>query len=87
MGASPADIKRQFLVESASITLIGGAIGIIAGVLISFAVEYVKGSSFIVNANACVVAFVFSMLVGIIFGLWPAARAAKLDPVQALSGE
>ncbi|MBR3814641.1 MAG: ABC transporter permease [Spirochaetaceae bacterium] len=87
LGASPADIKRQFLVESASITLIGGAIGIIAGVLISFAVEYVKGSSFIVNANACVIAFVFSMLVGIIFGLWPAARAAKLDPVQALSGE
>lgn len=87
LGASPTDIKRQFLVESASITLIGGAIGIIAGVLISFAVEYVKGSSFIVNANACVIAFVFSMLVGIIFGLWPAARAAKLDPVQALSGE
>ena len=87
LGASPADIKRQFLVESASITLIGGAIGIVIGVLISFAVEYVKGSSFIVNADACVIAFVFSMLVGIIFGLWPAARAAKLDPVQALSGE
>ena len=75
------------MVESASITLIGGAIGIIIGVLISFAVEYVKGSSFIVNINACVIAFVFSMFVGIFFGLWPAIRASKLDPVIALSGE
>lgn len=87
LGASPADIRRQFLVESASITLIGGAIGILIGVLISFAIEYVKGSSFIVNINACVVAFAFSMFVGIFFGLSPASRAAKLDPVQALSGE
>ena len=87
LGASPFDIRRQFLVESASITLIGGAIGIIIGVFISFAVEYVKGSSFIVNINACIIAFVFSMFVGIFFGLWPAIRASKLDPVIALSGE
>ena len=87
LGASPFDIRRQFLVESASIRLIGGAIGIIIGVLLSFAVEYVKGSSFIVNINACVIAFVFSMFVGIFFGLWPAIRASKLDPVIALSGE
>ena len=87
LGASPACIRRQFLVESASITLIGGAFGVLFGVLISFAVEYVKGSSFVVNVNACIISFVFSVFVGVFFGLSPASRAAKLDPVDALSGE
>ncbi len=87
LGASPRDIKQQFLVESASITLIGGFFGIIAGVLLSFAVEYVQKISYVINANACVIAFVFSVFVGIFFGLNPASRAAKLDPVIALSGD
>ena len=87
LGASPADIRQQFLVESASITLIGGAMGIIIGIMISMAVEYVQGNSFVISWNACVLAFVFSVFVGIFFGLNPASRAAKLDPVIALSGE
>lgn len=87
LGASPADIRQQFLVESASITLIGGAMGIIIGIMICMAVEYVQGNSFVINWNACVLAFVFSVFVGIFFGLNPASRAAKLDPVIALSGE
>ena len=87
LGASPADIRQQFLVESASITLIGGILGIIAGIGISLAVEYVQKQSFIINVEACIVAFVFSVFVGIFFGLNPAGRAAKLDPVIALSGE
>lgn len=87
LGASPADIRRQFLVESAAITLIGGIAGIIIGIAISIAVEYVKGQSFIVSTGACAVSFVFSVFVGIFFGMNPAARAAKLDPVLALAGE
>ena len=87
LGASPGDIKRQFLVESAAITLIGGLLGIIFGIMISLAVEYVKGQSFIISWTACLIAFVFSVFVGIFFGLNPAARAAKLDPVLALAGE
>ena len=87
LGASPRDIKQQFLVESASITLIGGIFGIGVGILLSLAVEYVQKISYVINANACVIAFVFSVFVGIFFGLNPASRAAKLDPVIALSGE
>ena len=87
LGASPGDIRQQFLVESASITLIGGFFGIVVGVLISLAVEYVQKQSYVINWNACLIAFVFSVFVGIFFGLNPASRAAKLDPVIALSGE
>lgn len=87
LGASPSDIRQQFLIESASITFIGGIIGIICGIIISLAVEYVQKQSFIINVNACIISFIFSVIVGIFFGLNPASRAAKLDPVIALSGE
>lgn len=87
LGASPFDIKRQFLVESASITLTGGILGVILGIVISLAVEYIKSESFIISWQACVISFVFSVVVGIFFGYNPASRAAKLDPVVALSGE
>ena len=87
LGASPADIRQQFLIESASITLLGGIMGIIVGIAVSLAVEYVQSNALIISWNACVISFVFSVFVGIFFGLNPASRAAKLDPVIALSGE
>ncbi len=87
LGASPNDIRQQFLVESASITLIGGFFGVILGILISLAVEYVQKQAYVINTNACIIAFIFSVFVGIFFGLNPASRAAKMDPVIALSGE
>lgn len=87
LGASPSDIRQQFLVESASITLIGGFLGVILGTGISLAVEYVQKQAIVININACWIAFLFSVFVGIFFGLNPASRAAKLDPVIALSGE
>ena len=87
LGASPADIRQQFLIESASITLLGGFMGIIAGIIVSLAVEYVQSNALIVSTKACIISFVFSVFVGIFFGLNPASRAAKLDPVIALSGE
>lgn len=86
LGASPFAICRQFLVESASITLLGGIIGILLGILISFIIEYIKGQPFAVQGSACFVAFFFSMFVGIFFGFSPARRASKLDPVEALAG-
>ena len=86
LGASPFAICRLFLVESAAITLVGGFLGIIFGVCISFAIEYVKGRPFAVQLPACFVAFLFSVVVGIFFGLSPARRAARLDPVDALAG-
>lgn len=87
LGATPADIRRQFLVESASITLIGGFLGILSGIAISLAIEYVKNTGFSISPRACIISFVFSAATGIFFGLNPAARAAKLDPVVALAGE
>lgn len=87
LGASPADIRQQFLVESASITLIGGIIGVITGIIISLCVEYVQKQVFVINIKACFISFIFSVITGIFFGLNPASRAAKLDPVIALSGE
>ena len=86
LGASPFAICRQFLVESASITLLGGIIGIMLGIAISFALEYIKGQPFAVQLSACVVAFIFSVFVGIFFGFSPARKASKLDPVEALAG-
>ena len=87
LGASPNVIRQQFLIESASITLMGGVAGIVLGVLISIAVEYVRSLSYVISWQSCVIAFVFSVFVGIFFGFSPASRAAKLDPVVALSGE
>ena len=87
LGASPNDIRQQFLIESASITLIGGVLGVISGIIISLAVEYVQKQAYVISTQACLIAFIFSVFVGIFFGLNPASRAAKLDPVIALSGE
>lgn len=87
LGASPAVIRQQFLIESASITVLGGIAGIALGIAISLAVEYVRSLTYIVSWQSCVIAFLFSVFVGIFFGFSPASRAAKLDPVAALSGE
>ena len=87
LGARPFDIKRQFLVESASITLIGGLIGIGFGGVLSLIIEKLQDYTLMININACIIAFVFSVFVGVFFGYNPAKRAAKLDPVLALAGE
>ena len=86
LGASPMAICRQFLVESASITLFGGIIGIVLGIFLALAVEYVRGQPYTIQFGACIIAFVFSVFVGVFFGLSPAIRASKLDPVEALAG-
>ena len=85
LGASPNVIRQQFLIESASITVLGGVLGIVSGILISFAVEYLRSLAYVISWQSCIVAFFFSVFVGIFFGFSPASRAAKLDPVAALS--
>ena len=87
LGASPNVIRLQFLIESALITVLGGTVGIVVGIAISAVAAKVMGNSFAVQWGACILAFVFSAGIGIFFGLSPASRAAKLDPVAALSSE
>lgn len=87
LGATPGDIRGQFLVESATITLFGGFLGILTGIGISYVAVKILEWGFAIKWTACILAFVFSAFVGVFFGLSPAARAAKLDPVDALASE
>ena len=92
VGANYRDIIRQFLTESVVITLSGGVIGIMVGVLISFGLalgarRFGLDWQFAVPLEAFIVSLLFSSAFGIIFGLGPAKRAARLDPVEAMRKE
>ncbi len=87
IGATRRDVIRQFLVETTLITVTGGFVGTVVGVGLSQLVAYFAGWSTIVTVTSVAVACLVSVTVGIVFGLYPAVRAAKLDPVHALHYE
>jgi putative ABC transport system permease protein len=91
LGARPRDILRQFLVEAVVLSSIGGVFGIIVGVvaslLINWVINWLLPSShwpMVVSFPATVIALVFAAAVGIFFGYYPARRASRLDPIEAL---
>jgi putative ABC transport system permease protein len=87
LGATRRDILWQFLTEAMTLTGAGGIIGIVIGGLLAFLINTFSPFPAVVQPTWVVVAFATSMAVGLTFGLWPAAKAARLDPIEALRYE
>jgi putative ABC transport system permease protein len=84
LGARPRDIRAQFLTESIVICTIGGMLGTAIGLGISAGIAKLMGFPTAVDTNMMMVAVGFAAFVGVFFGLYPAVRASKLDPIEAL---
>ena len=87
IGARGQDILAQFLVEALTLSLLGGLIGIAVGLGVSALIGQLAGWGFAFNPSTVVAAVLFSLLVGVVFGVWPARQAARLDPINALRYE
>lgn len=87
VGAKQGAILGQFLAESVLLTLIGGVIGIVVGVALGFAVGAVGGFSIVISWQSIVLATSVSAIIGVLFGYYPAYRAARLNPIEALRYE
>ena len=87
VGARGRDIMMQFLVEAMTLATLGGAIGVLLGVLISWLVAYIANWNISLNPLSIILAVGFSAAIGIFFGYYPAKKAAKMQPIEALRYE
>jgi putative ABC transport system permease protein len=87
IGARGRDILAQFLVEALTLSLLGGLIGIVVGLVVSAGIGQLAGWGFAFNPLTIAAAVIFSLAVGVVFGVWPARQAARLDPISALRYE
>jgi putative ABC transport system permease protein len=87
LGARARDILSQFLIEALTLSLLGGVIGISLGLLVSALIGRIAGWGFQFDPATVAMATVFSLAVGVVFGVWPARVAARLDPIAALRYE
>ena len=87
IGARTTDILLQFLIESIFLSAIGGIIGIILGIGLGPAVKKLANLEYVVQTNMVLLSFFFSLAIGVFFGIAPARKAAKLNPIDALRAE
>ncbi|MDA3817489.1 MAG: ABC transporter permease [Prolixibacteraceae bacterium] len=87
VGAKNKDILKQFLYESTILSLVGGVVGMIFGVGLSYAVSSLLGWSFVLNIPTMAVSFIVCAAIGMFFGWYPARKASNLDPINALRYE
>jgi len=87
IGALERDVLMQFLIEAVVLSSFGGFFGIILGLLAAATGAHVLGMPFVLNLGIVANAVVFSAAVGVIFGFFPARKAARLDPIEALRHE
>jgi putative ABC transport system permease protein len=87
IGARQKDILTQFLIEAVTVTALGGALGVITGFGLAYAISALIGFPLLISVASAVLGVGVSSVVGIISGLWPAWRAARLDPIEALRAE
>jgi putative ABC transport system permease protein len=87
LGATRGNIMLQFLVEALALCLVGGGLGVLLGIGAAITLARVMQWNTLISPAAVTIAFGFSALVGLFFGLWPARRAASLDPIVALRYE
>ena len=87
IGAQQSRILWQFLTEAAVLTSLGGILGVACGIGLAYLLSSVMGTPVAISVGACAVAVAFSMVIGVVFGLMPAVKASKLNPIEALRRE
>ena len=87
IGAQQSRILWQFLTEAAVLTSLGGILGVACGIGLAYMLSSVMGTPVAISVGACAVAVAFSMAIGVVFGLMPAVKASKLNPIEALRRE
>jgi ABC-type antimicrobial peptide transport system permease subunit len=87
VGADPGRVQSQFLIEALVLCALGGAVGVVLGLVATESINALAGWKTIVHPPSLVVAFVVALVVGLFFGYYPARRAARLDPIAALRYE